>query len=192
MWVTAIQTHQDVVSAWTVVLELITAAGFGVGSVRYVYLSFQHLLSGIRTDYLSYQLLIPSELRSSTRQASPVRSMSSYTGGQFNRFPLTGTGGGENILQPQSTGTTTIARQFTGMSAMNTLAAQLTGSGLSPTRQLSSRSPSPTKMFSRGIGAGRVFPRPKSVIGARGKSIDEGRGMFLVRQMTGSGQGLGL
>jgi len=30
--------------------------------------------------------------------------------------------------------------------------------------------------------------RPKSVIGMRNtKSVDEGRGMFLVRQMTGAG-----
>lgn len=96
----------------------------------------------------------------------------------------------------QLTGTTTIARQFTGMGA---LTSQLTGGGLSPTRQLPkdlNRSPSPTKGFMmRSANEGRrvPFPRPKSVAGIRGKSVDEGRGMFLVRQLTGSGGGeLGL
>lgn len=70
-----------------------------------------------------------------------------------------------------------IPRQMTG----NTLIQQLTGGGLSPTRQLSI---SPTKRH----GADHVFRRPKSVLGTRGsKSVDEGRGMFLVRQVTGNG-----
>jgi hypothetical protein len=53
---------------------------------------------------------------------------------------------------------------------------QLTGGGLSPTRSIS-----PTKQ----LGGGR--PRPKSVIGMRSLgSVDEGRGMYLVKQLTGS------
>ena len=67
-------------------------------------------------------------------------------------------------------GTTTLARQLTGLG----LTMQMSGGGLTPTRQLMGRSPSPTKM----IGV-----RPKSVIGTR--RGEEGRGMFLVRQMTG-------
>ncbi len=64
----------------------------------------------------------------------------------------------------------------------NDVLRQLTGGGLSPTRQLSS---SPTKMFDGPRpGAGR-YPRPKSVIGTRTTEGGEGRGMFLVRQLTG-------
>lgn len=77
---------------------------------------------------------------------------------------------------PQFTGTTTLARQFTGVGGGEGMTRQVTGSGLNPTRSIS-----PTKPGMR--------PRPKSVIGMRsggGKSIDEGRGMFLVRQMTGA------
>ncbi|KZT30379.1 hypothetical protein NEOLEDRAFT_1125904 [Neolentinus lepideus HHB14362 ss-1] len=87
-------------------------------------------------------------------------------------------------IVPQYTGTTTLARQFTGLSGgADAMARQLTGGGLSPTRQLTS---SPTKQI--GATPGR-FPRPKSVIGMRSaKSVDEGRGMFLVRQMTGGGR----
>ena len=103
----------------------------------------------------------------------------SFTGGH-SRFPRS-----EGNIAAQFTGTT-IARPFTGLSA---LTSQLTGGGLSPTRQLPkdlNRSPSPTKMP---MGEGRriLFPRPKSVVGVRGKSLDEGRGMYLVRQMTGGG-----
>ena len=82
---------------------------------------------------------------------------------------------------------------------MGALVNQLTGSGLNPTRQLPkdlNRSPSPTKGFmTRSSNEGRriPFPRPKSVVGVRGKSVDEGRGMYLVRQLTGNGGGeLGL
>lgn len=65
------------------------------------------------------------------------------------------------------------------------LMRQLTGGGLSPTRQLAG---SPTKGLGMGMG-GNVRPRPKSVIGVRsGRSVDEGRGMYLVRQMTGVGE----
>jgi hypothetical protein len=90
--------------------------------------------------------------------------------------------GSATRVAPQHTGTTTLARQFTGVGRDAALLRQLTGGGLSPTRQLTS---SPTKQA--GMIGGR--PRPKSVIGMRsggGKSIDEGRGMYLVRQMTGS------
>lgn len=79
-------------------------------------------------------------------------------------------------IDPQSTGTTTIARQFTGMGGGDSLIRQMTGGSLSPTRQLST---SPTR--SRTINGGK-YGRPKSVIGMRG----EARGMKLVQQMTGN------
>lgn len=88
-------------------------------------------------------------------------------------------------VAPQSTGTTTIARQFTGVGGGDAaLTRQMTGGGLSPTRQLSS---SPTKLYDGPRpGSGRIFPRPKSVTGIRSiKGDGEGRGMFLVRQLTG-------
>ena len=109
----------------------------------------------------------------------------SYTGGTgHNRF--SDSRRSEGNIAAQFTGTTTIARQFTGLGA---LTSQLTGGGLNPTRQLPkdlNRSPSPTKI-SMGEGRRVPFPRPKSVVGVRGKSLDEGRGMYLVRQLTGSG-----
>jgi hypothetical protein len=81
----------------------------------------------------------------------------------------------------QFTGTTTIARQFTGMGGDLGLLRQMTGGGLSPTRSIS-----PTKQLGM-ISSSGIRPRPKSVIGMRNtKSIDEGRGMFLVRQLTGA------
>jgi len=99
-------------------------------------------------------------------QNSPVRS------------PLVPSFTGTSKVVPQYTGTTTIARQFTGMGGGDPILRQLTGGGLSPTRSIS-----PTKQLGSG---GR--PRPKSVIGMRGLgSVDEGRGMYLVKQMTGSG-----
>ncbi|GLB36283.1 putative protein with zinc-binding domain present in Lin-11, Isl-1, Mec-3 [Lyophyllum shimeji] len=97
-------------------------------------------------------------------QASPTRA------------PLVPSFTGSSKVMPQHTGTTTLARQFTGIGAGDPgLLRQLTGGGSSPTR-----SASPTKQ----LGA---RPRPKSVIGMRNsKSVDEGRGMFLVRQLTGA------
>lgn len=104
----------------------------------------------------------------------------SYTGTRSGPFGA-GTAGAR--ITPQYTGTTTIARQFTGLGGSDAaLMRQLTGGGLSPTRQLTG---SPTKQLGM-MGATR--PRPKSVIGMRSaKSVDEGRGMYLVRQMTGAG-----
>ncbi|KAK0478494.1 hypothetical protein IW261DRAFT_1483771 [Armillaria novae-zelandiae] len=117
-------------------------------------------------------LLLSSEPKGSPH-GSPTRplSMSSF-------------GDGPSKILPQNTGTTTIARQFTGLGAGGpndgSLRRQLTGGALGPTRSLS-----PTKQVGVGMG---MRPRPKSVIGMRSsKSVDEGRGMFLVRQMTGSG-----
>jgi hypothetical protein len=81
----------------------------------------------------------------------------------------------------QSTGTTTIARQFTGMGGDSGLLRQLTGGSVSLARSIS-----PTKQLGMMGGSG-TRPRPKSVVGMRNtKSIDEGRGMFLVRQLTGA------
>ncbi|TDL28399.1 hypothetical protein BD410DRAFT_824158 [Rickenella mellea] len=138
----------------------------------------KRLDSGAKTDReggvwcRDCMILLPNGLP--TGQVSPTRPLTpTHTGLRYSRFP----GGsalrdGERNVAPQFTGTTTIARQITGLSM------QMTGGGLSPTRQLMSRTPSPTKQM-------RMFPRPKSVMGVRGKSVDEGRGMFLVRQMTG-------
>lgn len=136
-------------------------------------------------------------------KGSPTRSPIILT------FPSSAKGF-RNSVTPQYTGTTTIARQFTGLGTMDGgLMRQLTGGGLSPTRQLGRESPTkhfgrdsptkqltsvsesgtdgPTKQLVTGARGGWPKPRPKSVIGMRGKSVDEGRGMFLVRQMTGNG-----
>lgn len=88
---------------------------------------------------------------------------------------------GPGKVASQLTGTTTLARQFTGLGGGEPgLLRHLTGGGLSPTRSIS-----PTKQLGRtGVG---TRSRPKSVIGMRSaKSVDEGRGMFLVRQLTGA------
>ncbi|KAF8078482.1 hypothetical protein FPV67DRAFT_1465418 [Lyophyllum atratum] len=98
------------------------------------------------------------------------------------RSPLVPSLTGSSKVMPQYTGTTTLARQFTGLGNGGDagLLRQLTGGGLSPTRSIS-----PTKQLG---GAGGIRPRPKSVIGMRtSKSVDEGRGMFLVKQLTGAG-----
>ncbi|RPD63078.1 hypothetical protein L227DRAFT_543842 [Lentinus tigrinus ALCF2SS1-6] len=122
-------------------------------------------------------LILPLTRRGSP---SPTRStplVPSYTGNK-NVF---------GSVAPQHTGTTTLARQFTGLTGGSdpALMRQLTGGGLSPTRQLTS---SPTKMYDGPRPGVSRYPRPKSAIGyaARTKSEGgEGRGMFLVRQLTG-------
>lgn len=104
--------------------------------------------------------------------SSPVRSP-----------PVAGFPGGHPRINTQITGTTTIARQFTGAGGSEAVLRQLTGGGLSPTRSIS-----PTKQLGMFGSINRgTRPRPKSVIGMRNtKSVDEGRGMFLVRQLTGA------
>ncbi|KAH7883715.1 hypothetical protein F5I97DRAFT_1895012 [Phlebopus sp. FC_14] len=115
-------------------------------------------------------LLLPSHLRNPPVDSAAKPLLPS----------LTGRSAGGSFVAPQFTGTTTIARQFTGRGG-DAMIRQLTGGSVSPSRQ---RSVSPTKQF----GLATPRPRPKSVIGLRsGKSVDEGRGMFLVRQMTGGG-----
>ena len=126
------------------------------------------LLIHILTPHCFMQLLLPASMRN---PSSPARS------------PVLPSHTGNRGVAPQHTGTTTLARQFTGLGGSDAaLLRQLTGGGLSPTRQLSS---SPTKMFD-GPRPGARYPRPKSVTGIRStKSDGEGRGMFLVRQLTG-------
>lgn len=119
-------------------------------------------------------MLLPHELRSSQvspTHPSPTRESDPSSLGQIDR---------------QHTGVTTIARQFTGLSRGTdaALARHVTGGRLSPTKQLGT----PTKVavqFTGGGSKGTIRPRPKSAIGMRG----EGRGMFLVQQLTG-GSGL--
>lgn len=110
-------------------------------------------------------------------QGSPIRSplSPSFTGSLTKTAPQLPGIPGKGV--PQSSGTTTIARQLTGVGGSEAILRQLTGGGLSPTRSVS-----PTKQL------GITRPRPKSVIGMRNtKSVDEGRGMYLVRQFTGTG-----
>lgn len=132
--------------------------------------SIQHFPPVIHTNLI--KLLLPLHMRNAQVEASLTPS---YTGRSAGSGPF---------IPPQSTGTTTIARQFTGRGGGlgdSGILRQLTGGGLSPTRQLAG---SPTKQ----LGLATPRPRPKSVIGMRSsKSIDEGRGMYLVRQMTGGG-----
>ena len=86
-------------------------------------------------------------------------------------------------VAPQHTGGTTIVKQFTGLGVTTdaALLRQLTGGGISPTRQLTS---SPTKLHDGPRRPGHAYPRPKSVTGTRSTG-GEGRGIFLVRQLTG-------
>ena len=117
------------------------------------------------------QLLLPPTLRQASTVGSPVTPMATGNSSALTR------------VAPQATGTT-IARQFTGIGGAAAsdaeLLRQLTGGGSSPARQLTS---SPTKLYD-GPRPGRVYPRPKSVTGTRSTG-GEGRGMFLVRQLTG-------
>jgi hypothetical protein len=119
------------------------------------------------------QLLLPLDLKNPQADSSMKPLVQSLTGRSI------GGSSTSRAVQPQFTGTTTIARQFTGLRGGDAaLARQLTGGGLSPTKQLGTATPR---------------PRPKSVIGMRsGKSVDEGRGMFLVRQMTTGGSSFGV
>lgn len=114
-------------------------------------------------------LLLPLDLRNPQADWPITPLVQSLTGRSMGGDSST-----SRAVQSQFTGTTTIARQFTGLRGGDAaLARQLTGGGLSPTKQLGTATPR---------------PRPKSVIGMRsGKSVDEGRGMFLVRQMTTGG-----
>ncbi|KAF9648525.1 hypothetical protein BDM02DRAFT_3187076 [Thelephora ganbajun] len=100
--------------------------------------------------------------------SSPIRSPELSTPGSFWSSQTTTRLKG---VESQMTGTTTIARQFTGMSGGDPLTKQMS----------SNRSVSPVKQL--GISTTTRYARPKSVIGMRG----EGRGMQLVRQMTGGG-----
>ncbi|TFK76969.1 hypothetical protein BDN72DRAFT_953466 [Pluteus cervinus] len=101
-------------------------------------------------------------------QASPTRS--SPRPGHGHSTSLS------NKIPIQTTGTTTLARQLTGLNDGGLL-RQMTGGSMT-------RSVSPTKQLGSGLR-----PRPKSVLGMsmrHSKSIDSGRGMDLVRQFTGS------
>ncbi|KAJ7235874.1 hypothetical protein B0H12DRAFT_1140950 [Mycena haematopus] len=120
-------------------------------------------------------LLLPSGLRASP-QGSPTRAATlvpSYTGQK---------------VATQFTGTTTLARQFTGYSGDSGIFRQMTGGGVSPTRsvsptkgmmgyggadpaifrQLTGGSLSPTRSISPTKGLSSALrPRPKSVVGIR-------------------------
>ena len=97
----------------------------------------------------------------------------------------TGSNRGPFGVTPQLTGTTTLARQFTGIGGSDpSLVRQLTSGGFSPTRQLTS---SPTKMHDGPHPGVSRFSRPRSAIGYAARTQSEGgegRGMFLVRQLT--------
>ncbi|KAI9508801.1 hypothetical protein F5148DRAFT_1192754 [Russula earlei] len=117
-------------------------------------------------------LLLPNELRSPTRSSHSKPAEAD---------PAASSGGQPDRIFPQHAGVTTIARQFTGLSERH-----VTGGRLSPTKQLGLGLGSPTKVavqFTGGGSKGTIRPRPKSAIGMRG----EGRGMFLVQQLTGGG-----
>lgn len=114
--------------------------------------------------------------------ASPTRTAMLLAPSFTGRSTPFGAGTAGARITSQYTGATTIARQSTGLGGLDAvLIRQSTGGSLSPTRQLAG---SPTKQLGM-IGATR--PRPKSVIGMSAKSVDKGRGMYLVRQMTGAG-----
>jgi len=114
-------------------------------------------------------LLLPSDVRTYQTHHSHSKSLVSSPSRCASIFP-------------QNTGTTTIARQFTGRGPDPGVMRQLTGESSSTTRQRA-MSISPSKQLAK------TRPRPKSVIGMR-SSREEGRGMFLVRQMTGASFGV--
>jgi len=115
-------------------------------------------------------LLLSSELRSSPTRPSPSKP----------REPEPAASSGQSgRIFPQNTGVTTLARQFTGAESRH-----VTGGRLSPTKQLGLGTPTKVAVhFTGGGSKGTIRPRPKSAIGMRG----EGRGMFLVQQLTGGG-----
>ena len=118
-----------------------------------------NLVRLIRNWLIDLQLVLPP--------SSPIRSPELNSPGSIWLSQTTTKLKG---VEPQTTGTTTIARQFTGMGGGDPLIRQMTGN----------RSVSPVKQL--GMSTTR-HARPKSVIGMRG----EGRGLQLVRQMTGGG-----
>ena len=133
-----------------------------------------------------FQLLLPYELRAS--QASPTRSGSTPLKSKEHDL-ATGPEQSDRVV-PQNTGGTTIARQFNWLSggsgggADNSPARHMTGARLSPTKQLGLSTPTKVAVqFTGGGSKGTIRPRPKSAIGMRG----EGRGMYLVQQLTGGG-----
>jgi hypothetical protein len=109
----------------------------------------------------------------------------------------------------QFTGGTTIVRQQTGLGQVTSpvndpeLLRHLTGGGLSPTHQLGMTGlakqftggdtirthmtgVSVVSAHATGNGTDGGIIRPKSAAAGRStKSVDEGRGMFIMRQMTG-------
>lgn len=189
-------------------------------------------------------LLLPSATRSLS-SASPSPLIGAATGGASFWSTRSGQGQtpGAGRVAQQFTGATTIARQQTGLGFVTSpssdpaILRQLTGGGLSPTRQLGMTGLSMqhtggtvggvrthttggggvrthttggggvrthttggggvkshltggsvvrTHATGGGPARGFVATRPKSSMGMRStKSMDEGRGMFLVRQMTG-------
>ncbi|KAG8872541.1 hypothetical protein FRB97_007557 [Tulasnella sp. 331] len=116
----------------------------------------------------------------SGRSTSPLKM-------QFSGMGLAGAGdrSPSPVVRPQSTGsgyfrsTSPVRRQYTGTTAIGgdevePMAIQYTGGGVPVTRQLTSRRPRSAVGMNRSIGSQ--------------KSMDGGRGMFLVRQMTGQAQ----
>jgi hypothetical protein len=172
-----------------------------------------YLMRGFLTNVLLKLLLSPVSRGSPTRIPPPSQAIGAET--SFWSTRLDSESETPNINR-QLTGRTSLAYHHTGsaqpsLSRDAVLMRQLTGGGLSPTRQLGTMgianqftgssvrrqttgggTPLQThltgdvSMVNTNITGGRM-PRPKSVgpMTFRGKSVDEGRGMFLVRQMTG-------
>ncbi|KAG8907575.1 hypothetical protein FRB99_003499 [Tulasnella sp. 403] len=130
-----------------------------------------------------------SEQKTGDPTPRPASSIGTYTlSGRISPFKEQLTGGKKgagNPVRAQYTGTlrsiSPVRRTYTGVLSTGVdgvepepLAIQFTGGGVPITRQLTTR-------------------RPKSALGTRSfgsqKSVDEGRGMFLVRQMTGHAEG---
>jgi len=135
-------------------------------------------------------MLIPMTSRASP-QHSPVRSPLSpnFTGTGIGGSGAWGSGRSfprvESVprLGDSGGGVSGLVRQFTGTAPVVGLSRQFTGSGaVSPVRP-----GSPVKQGHGGMPVTRQLSvRPKSAL-AKSKSVDLGRGMFLVRQMTGNG-----